>query len=174
MSRIDPRMVSTLVLTVSLSACVTPPLAPTIPVAPGPNRSFDAFVADQAACQQYATAQTAPQAYAASNQNVGAALLTTALGAGIGGAVGGGYAAGIGAASGAALGVFAGAGNAGFAQMSLQQQYDFLYGQCMYAHGDQVPGFSPPPSTPPYPGGPGPAPYGGQLYPGAPVPPPSR
>src|SRR6516162_1767149 len=124
MRRIYPRIASALVLTVSLSACVTPPLAPTVPVAPGPNKSFDAFAADQAACQQYATAQTAPQAYAATNQNVGVTLVTTALGAGIGGAVGGGYAAGIGAASGAALGAFAGAGNAGFAQMSLQQQYD--------------------------------------------------
>jgi hypothetical protein len=174
MKRIDPRMAGALVLTVSLVGCVTPPLAPTIPVAPGPTKSFDAFAADQAGCQQYATAQTAPQAYAATNQNVGVALLTTALGAGIGGAVGGGHAAGIGAASGAVLGTLVGAGNAGFAQMSLQQQYDVLYGQCMSAHGDQVPGFSPPPGTPPYSGGPGPPPYGGGPYPGTPVPPPPR
>ena len=168
----DARMAGAMVLTISLAACVTPPLGPTIPVAPGPNKPFDAFAADQAACQQYATAQTAPQAYATTNQNVGTTLLTAALGAGIGGAVGGGHAAGIGAASGAALGTLVGASNAGFAQMSLQQQYDFLYGQCMFAHGDQVPGFSPPPGTPPYAGGPGQGAYGGQLYPGAPVPPP--
>jgi outer membrane lipoprotein SlyB len=174
MKPIDPRVAGAMVLTISLGACVTPPLAPTIPVAPGSNKSFDAFAADQGACQQYATAQTAPQAYAATNQNVGAMLLTAALGAGIGGAVGGGHAAGIGAASGAALGTLAGASNAGFAQMSLQQQYDFLYGQCMFAHGNRVPGFSPPRSTPPYPGGPGPGAYGGQLNPGAPVPPPPR
>ncbi|MBV8089223.1 MAG: glycine zipper family protein [Alphaproteobacteria bacterium] len=181
MKRIEPRITATVALTIGLAACVTPPMAPTIPVAPEPNKSFDAFAADQAVCQQYATTQTAPQAYAATNQAVGAALLTTALGAAIGGAVGGGHAAGIGAASGAALGTFGGAANSGFAQMSLQQQYDVLYGQCMAAHGDQVPGFSPPPGTPPYSGGPGmppypgglgPPPYGGGPYPGTPVPPP--
>jgi hypothetical protein len=172
MKRIDLRIAGAVALTIGLGACVTPPMAPTIPVAPGPNKPFDAFSADQAACQQYAAAQTAPQAYAATNQAVGATLLTTALGAAIGGAVGGGHAAGIGAASGAALGAFGSAANSGFAQMSLQQQYDVLYGQCMYAHGNEVPGFSPPPGTPPYPGGPGPGPYGGGPYPGAAVPPP--
>jgi hypothetical protein len=186
MKRIDPRIAGAVALIIGLSACVTPPVAPTIPVAPGPNKSFDAFAADQAMCQQYATAQTAPQAYAATNQAVGTTLLTTALGAAIGGAVGGGHAAGIGAASGAALGTFGGAANSGFAQMSLQQQFDVLYGQCMYAQGNQVAGFSRSPgmapypggrspasySGGPYPGGPGPASYGGGPYPGMPVPPP--
>ena len=120
-----------------------PPTIPTIPVAPGPNKNFEAFAADQAFCQQDATAQTAPQAYAATNQAVGTAILTTALGAALGGAIGGGHAAGIGAASGAAFGTVLGAGGSGFAQMSLQQQFDITYGQCMYAHGNQVPGFSP-------------------------------
>lgn len=185
MKRIDLRIAGALALTVSLGACVTAPQAPTIPVAPGPNKSFDAFAADQAACQQYATAQTAPQAAAATNQAVGTALLTTALGAGLGAAVGGGgwhgnagRGAGIGAASGAVVGTALGASEAGFAQMSLQQQYDVMYGECMSAHGDQVPGFSPMPGAPPYPGaspypgGPGLSPYNGSPYPGAPVPPP--
>ena len=60
-----------------------------IPVAPGPNKTFEAFGAEQSYCQQYATAQTAPQAYAATNQAVGMTILTTALGAALGGAVGG-------------------------------------------------------------------------------------
>jgi hypothetical protein len=29
--------------------------------------------------------------------------------------------------------------------MSLQQRYDLAYAQCMYARGNQVPGFAPPP-----------------------------
>jgi hypothetical protein len=49
------------------------------------------------------------------------------------------------------------------AGMSLQQQYDVYYAQCMYARGNQVPGFSPPPYSP--------TPYSG---PGAPLPPPPR
>jgi len=182
------RAVAVLAAAILLTACVAPPLGPTIPASPGANRSFDAFAADQAFCQQYAASQTAPAAYAANNQAVGGAILTTALGAALGGAIGGGYGAGVGAASGAALGTVAGASGSGYAQMSLQQQYDVMYAQCMTAHGNSVPGFSPPPGAPPY-GAPGRSPYAGQpgppsygpeeypggysgAYPGAPVPPP--
>src|SRR3974377_1192226 len=108
MKLVDPRMASALAVMFSLSACVAPPMAPMIPVAPGPNKTFEAFSAEQAFCQQYATAQTAPQAQAATNQAVATAVLTTALGAGLGAAVGSGgwhgnagHGAGIGAAGGA-------------------------------------------------------------------------
>jgi hypothetical protein len=177
MKHVDPRMAGALAAMGFLSACVTPPVAPTIPVAPGPNKTFEAFATEQSFCQQYATAQTAPQAYAATNQSVATALFTTALGAGLGAAVGGGgwhgnagRGAGIGAAGGAVVGTALGASQAGFAQMSLQQQFDVMYGQCMYAHGNQVPGFSPPPGTPPYSGAPGPSPYRAPPYPGGPGP----
>jgi outer membrane lipoprotein SlyB len=170
MSHNHRRIAGVLVLTVALGACVAPPMAPTIAVIPGPNKQFSAFAADQAQCQQYATAQTAPQAYAATNQAVGTAILSTALGAGLGAAIGGGRGAAIGAASGAVFGTAVGAGGAGFAQLSLQQQYDALYGQCMSAQGNQLPGFSPPPGMPPYAGAPGPGPYGPPPYAGAPGP----
>ncbi len=182
MKHIDPRVAGAVAVMVSLGACVTAPTASTLPVVPGPNKSFEAFAADQSLCQQYATAQTAPQAAAATNQAVGTALLTTALGAGLGAAIGGGgwhgnagYGAGVGAAGGAVAGTALGAGQAGFAQMSLQQQFDVMYGQCMYAHGNQVPGFSPPPGPspygpPPYSGAPGPASYRPPSYPGGPGP----
>ncbi len=39
MKRIDPRAAGALALMVSLAACVAPPVAPTIPVAPGPGKS---------------------------------------------------------------------------------------------------------------------------------------
>jgi hypothetical protein len=177
MEHTDPRMAGAFALMVSLGACVTPPVAPTIPVAPGPNKTFEAFASEQSLCQQYATAQTAPQAYAATNQAVGTALLTTALGAGLGAAVGGsgwhgnaGRGAGIGAAGGAVVGTALGASQAGFAQMSLQQQFDVMYGQCMYAHGNQVPGFSSPPGQSSYSGGPSQSPYGPPPYSGGPGP----
>jgi uncharacterized protein YcfJ len=173
MRPIDRRVVAAVAAAISLAACVAPPAGPTIAVAPGRNKSFDAFAADQAACQQYAAAQTAPAANAANNQAVGGAILSTALGAGLGAAIGGGRGAGIGAASGAALGTVAGASGSGFAQMSLQQQYDIMYAQCMSAHGNSVPGLSPPPGAPPYgspgqppyAGPPGPPPYGQGGYP---------
>jgi outer membrane lipoprotein SlyB len=170
MKHIDPRTAGALALIVSLGACVTPPTASTIPVAPGPNKTFEAFASEQSFCQQYATAQTVPQAQAATNQAVGTAILTAALGAALGGAIGGGHAAGIGAASGAAFGTVAGAGGSGFAQMSLQQQFDVMYGQCMYSYGNQVPGLSPPPGQSPYLGGPGRPPYGPTPYSGRPGP----
>jgi outer membrane lipoprotein SlyB len=175
MKLIDPRIAGFLAAAIALGGCVQPPVAPMIPVAPGTNKSFDAFGADQAVCQQYAAAQTAPAAAAANNQAVGGAILSTALGAGLGAAIGGGRGAAIGAASGAALGTVVGASGSSYAQMSVQQQYDVMYGQCMAAHGNSVQGFSPPPDAPRYPGGPmppsgpGPGPYPG---PGAPVPPP--
>jgi hypothetical protein len=158
--------------TVSLCACVGP-LGPTVPVVPGPGKPFQAFAADQATCEQYADAQVGPQAAYANNRAVGSAVLGTALGAGLGAAVGGGRGAGIGAASGALFGTAAGASGAGFAQMTLQQQYDLAYAQCMSAHGNRVPGFGPPPPGGPYGGPPpGPPPYGPPPPPPPPGPPP--
>jgi hypothetical protein len=167
MNRTNLRALGTLVLAATVAACAAPPPGPMIPVAPGLGKSFDAYAADQNACQQYAASQTAPAAYAANNQAVGGAVLSTALGAGLGAAIGAaagsaGTGAAIGAASGAGLGTLAGASNSAYAQLSLQQQYDALYGQCMTAHGNRVmapappqgypgPGYGPPPGYPPPP-----------------------
>ena len=111
MKYVNPWAAGALTAVLALAACVQPPLAPTIPVAPRPGKSFEAFANDQGFCQQYAYNQTAPSAAAANNQAVGTALLTTALGAGLGAAVGSGgwhgnagRGAGIGAASGAVAG----------------------------------------------------------------------
>jgi hypothetical protein len=153
MKRINPRALGALALVTTVAACAAPPPGPTIPVAPGPGKSFDAFAADQNFCAQYASNQVAPAVAAANQQAVGGALLSTALGAGLGAAIGGGHGAGIGAASGAALGTVVGASGSSYAQMSIQQQFDVLYGECMTAHGNQVPGFAPPPGAPPYSGG---------------------
>jgi uncharacterized protein YcfJ len=176
---------SALAATICLAACVAPPAAPTIPVAPGPNTTLDRFGADQTACQQYAAVQIAPAVAAANNQAVGGALLGAALGAALGAGIGAaagnaGKGAAIGAASGGALGIIGNAVGAPYSQESLQPQYDIMYGQCMAANGNSVPNVSPPPGTPPYSGGQAPYHGGSQLrppgdapYPGAPVPPPS-
>jgi hypothetical protein len=193
MNLFHPQIAAVLAAAMSLAACVAAPVAPTIPVAPGPNKSFDAFAADQAACQQYASAQIAPAANVANQQAVGNALLSTALGAGLGAGIGAaagnaGKGAAIGAASGGALGIFGNATATPYAQGTLQQQFDAVYAQCMAAHGNSVPGLyppgappyrgggAPPPPGPPYGGPPPPyssGPYGSGPYPGAPVPPPS-
>jgi hypothetical protein len=159
-----------------LAGCVTPPMGPTIPVMPGPNKQFDAFQQDDATCRDFAGNRVAGGAEAANNKAVGETLLGAALGAGLGAAVGGGRGAGIGAAAGGIVGAGAGSNTSGHAQYSLQQQYNIAYAQCMSSKGDKVqwgprarygygyppppPGYGPPPGAypPPPPGSPPPPP----------------
>jgi len=132
-----------------LDGCVSQPLGPTVQVMPAPGKPFDVFQQDQAECKQYADQQTAGGAQQANNQQVLTGVVGTVLGAGLGAAVGGGRGAAIGAGAGAIGGTAYGAGPAQYAQMSLQQRYDAAYSQCMYAHGNQVPGYYPPGPPPP-------------------------
>jgi hypothetical protein len=159
-----------MIAAVALAACAPTLMAPTVPVMPGPNKAGDQFLADTQACQAYANSQTAPLSAQANNQALGGALLTTALGAGLGAAIGGGHGAAIGAASGALVGGGVAAQGSSFAGMNIQQQYNLYYSQCMYAHGNQVPGFAPTAyGATPYPYGGAPA---AGPAPGAYVPPP--
>ena len=153
-----------------LAGCAVHPAGPTVAVMPAPNKPFEVFAQDQTICRQYADSQIAGGAEAANNQAVGTAVLTTILGAGLGAAVGGGSGAAIGAASGAVAGSAIGANNSGWGGYGLQQQYDVAYTQCMYAKGNQIPGYGygggyyggsnytygsypPPPPPPPPPSG---------------------
>jgi outer membrane lipoprotein SlyB len=156
MPRLKPtraaRFLPMLVPSLLLGGCVQTPTAPTIPVMPAPNKPFDVFRADQATCMNFASDQVAGAAQAANTSQVLTGVAGTVLGAGLGAAIGGGRGAAIGAASGATAGTIAGFGPAQMSQMSLQQRYDMFYAQCMYAHGNQVPGFAPsyaPPPPPP-------------------------
>jgi uncharacterized protein YcfJ len=131
-----------------LASCATTPLGPTVQVMPGYGKSFDTFQSDQSTCKNYAAGQVQGQADAANQRAAGTAVLGTVLGAGLGAAIGGaagnaGAGAAIGAASGAGAGTMIGAGNNSDDQMSIQQQYDNAFAQCMYARGEQVPGFAP-------------------------------
>ena len=143
------------VLGLLLSACAQTPLGPTVQVMPGPGKSFDAFAYDQATCKQFATDTVAGQAQNANTRAVGAAALTTVLGAGLGAAIGGGHGAGIGAASGALGGTAIGAGMSSGDQGGIQLQYDNAFAQCMYSKGNMVPGYGPMMvnTPPPPPGG---------------------
>jgi hypothetical protein len=139
-----------------LAGCAATPMGPTVQVMPGPGKSFDAFVADQATCKTYAAQQVQGQADAANQRAVGGAVLTGLLGAGLGAAVGSvggnaGAGAAIGAATGTSAGALGGADASSQAQWSIQQQYDNAFAQCMYAKGEQVPGFAPLVSSEPAP-----------------------
>jgi hypothetical protein len=131
--------------TLALAGCVSVPQGPTVAVMPGTSKSLDQFQSDNGNCQQYAQSAIAGPTRAAYDQ-AGANLIgSVALGALIGAAFGSvtgdaGYGAAWGAGTGAMFGS-AGAGNAGAASSyTLQQQYNAAYMQCMYTHGNQVPG----------------------------------
>ena len=147
-----------LAIAVLLSGCAQTPLGPTVQVMPGPGKSFDQFTYDQAGCKQFAEGAVAGQAQNANTRAVGAAAITTVLGAGLGAAIGGGRGAGIGAASGALGGGGIGAGMSSGEQYGIQEQYNNAFAQCMYAKGNMVPGYGPmmvnaPPPPPPPPAG---------------------
>jgi uncharacterized protein YcfJ len=91
----------------------------------------------------------AGQAQSANNRAVGTAAITTVLGAGLGAAIGGGRGAAIGAGSGALGGAAIGAGGSSNQQLSIQQQYDNAYAQCMFTRGNMVPGMGPAMMQPP-------------------------
>jgi hypothetical protein len=137
-----------LIAALALAGCVTIPSGPSVMVLPGTSKSFDAFQADNFACQQYAQAtlglggppgQPVPD-QAAANAAVAATLIGAAAGAAIGSVSG---QAGAGAAIGAGTGLLfgsAGAANAaGYSNYATQRRYDNAYVQCMYARGNQVP-----------------------------------
>jgi hypothetical protein len=144
-----------------LAGCAETPMGPTVQVMPGPGKSFEQFRADQANCKGFAADQVRGQAEHANQRAVGAAALSTALGVGIGalaGSVSGNMGAGaaIGGAAGVGVGAGIGAGNSSNAQYNIQQQYDNAFAQCMFAKGEQVPGYQHYVSTPavvPAPGG---------------------
>src|SRR2546422_1246236 len=104
-----------LVFTLSLGACATVPLGPSVMVLPGTGKSFDQFQADDAVCRQWASVQagTTPQ-QAAGSSTAKSGVLGTLLGAGLGAAIGAATGhPGVGAAVGAGGGLLAGTAGGG-------------------------------------------------------------
>lgn len=126
---------------VLLAGCVPAVMAPTVVATPGAGKAPADFAADHNTCAVLADQQIAPAKTAANNQIVGSVLLNAALGSG--GAAAAGGSNGDVAANAVANGLGAGAATAQSAQATLQRQYDFDYAQCMYAKGNNVPGFLP-------------------------------
>lgn len=135
-----------------LAGCVTLPSGPRTRVMPAPNKPFDVFLHEDAECRHFASRQVgvAPQE-AAINSGVASAAVGTAVGAAAGALVGGGRGAAVGAGAGLLVGSASGAEAAGMSSWELQRRYDLAYEQCMYAFGNQVPGFRSQPYAPPPP-----------------------
>ena len=153
----------------TLSACATVPLGPRVAAMPPPNKPYSAFQQDDYFCRGQAGNAVQGQVEAANNAQVGGALFTTILGAALGAAVGGGRGAAIGAAAGAGAGSLYGVNSAQWQQMSIQQRYDVVYAQCMYGHGDTIPGYGRPRYRPMPPGGYPPPPPPGTAPPPPPM-----
>ncbi len=154
------RMHSLIVLAlVMLAGCVRVPVGPSVATMPAPGKPFDLFMTEESFCRHFAAQQVGLTPNQASEQSaLSGAVAGTAIGAAAGAAIGAAVgSAGAGAAIGAGTGLIFGTAagvDAGYnASWVLQRRYDITYQQCMYAKGNQVPGFpavyTPPPPPPP-------------------------
>ena len=137
-----------LIAVLAVAGCVTVPSGPSVMVLPGTSKSFDAFQADNFACQQYAQATLGlggpPGQPVVDQSAANAAVAATIIGAAAGAAIGSvsgqaGQGAAIGAGTGLLFGSAGAANAAGYSSYSTQRRYDNAYVQCMYAKGNQVP-----------------------------------
>jgi hypothetical protein len=106
---------------------------------PGPGKTVDAFQADTASCKSFAAHQIQGRAETPDQRAAGT---VPATGDGLTGDAGGAAAAGDGGGGGGG-GALIGASSGANDQQPIQQHYDIVFSQCMYAKGEQVPGFAP-------------------------------
>ncbi len=137
-----------IVIVSMLSACATMPTGPSVMVLPGEGKSFEQFRNDESICRQFAYEQVGGVAgqQAAQNSQVTSAVVGTALGAAAGAAIGSasgdmGSGAAIGAGAGLLYGSAVGSSYAYGSYYEAQRRYDNAYLQCMYAKGNQIPGY---------------------------------
>ena len=133
---------------VSLVSCAMVPTGPSVMVLPGDNKNFEEFRNDDATCRQYALAAIGGVAgqQAAQNSAVTSAVVGTAVGAVAGAAIGSasgnmGSGAAIGGGTGLLFGSAAGSSYSSGSYYDTQRRYDHAYLQCMYAKGNQIPGY---------------------------------
>ena len=139
------------------AGCTTTlPTGPSVAVMPAPGKPFEVFAEEDRICRQYAEQSVGMNVNETAKQNaVESAVTGAAIGATAGALLGEHEGAGAGAAMGLIAGSAAGSDQAAYAQRTVQQRYDIAYEQCMYAKGNQIPGYryrqqaAPPPPPPP-------------------------
>src|ERR1019366_2280560 len=133
------------------------PMGPGVTVMPAPGKPFEMFAAEEHECRQYAEQSLGltPDA-AASKSFAGSAVAGTAIGTAAGALLGGRQGAAVGAGVGLLAGSASGSNQAAYSSRDAQWRYDNAYKQCMYAKGNQIPGYHyqlqqqippPPPNT---------------------------
>lgn len=136
-----------------LASCSSVPAGPSVAVMPAMGKPFDLFQSEEGLCRNYAAQQLglSPQ-QAMGESTVTGAAIGTAVGAAAGVAMGSvvGHAgegavigSGIGLLEGSAIGASSGRASS----WTVQQRYDIAYEQCMYAKGNQLPGYASAPSV---------------------------
>ena len=134
-----------LLMSLVYGGCATMPTGPSVNVLPTPGKPFDQFMAEDAACRQYAERSIGMKPQEVANQNaVTGAGVGTVIGAGAGALLGAasghaGAGAAIGAGTGLLVGTAAGANSGQVYGAEAQRRYDNAYVQCMYSKGNQVP-----------------------------------
>lgn len=147
-------------LAIALCGCASIPEGPSVAVMPGPGKPFDQFQADNAVCKEFARQQLgADPNQVAQQQVISGAAAGAAIGAVSGALIGGSHnSTGTGAGIGVLAGSASGAETANRSGYGLQRRYDIAYQQCMYAKGNQVPGYPVQQYAPPPPPGHAPPP----------------
>ena len=130
----------------TLAGCATLPTGPSVLVLPTPEKPFEVFQSEDAACRRWAEQQLgmSPQRTYDDNTVKGAAV-GTVVGAGIGALLGAasgnaGAGAAFGAGGGLLVGTASGAESGQAYGYQTQRRYDNTYLQCMYASGNRIPG----------------------------------
>jgi uncharacterized protein YcfJ len=109
---------------------------------PAPGKPFEVFAAEEHLCRQYAEQSIGLSPDAAASKNfVGSAVAGAAIGTAAGALLGGREGAPVGAGVGLIAGSAAGSNQAAYASRDAQWRYDIAYKQCMYAKGNQIPGY---------------------------------
>ncbi len=127
----------------TLAGCATAPIGPRVTVMPAPGKPFELFVQEERTCRQYAEQSLGANPNDVAAQNLaGGAAVGTVVGATIGALAGGQRGAATGAAAGLLFGSAAGSSQGAYSARDAQRLYDMAYQQCMYAKGNQLPGYA--------------------------------
>ena len=126
-----------------LGACTTIPDGPDVEVMPARGKSFEVFAAEDARCREWARTRAGSAEETDTRRAVEAAAVGTAVGAAAGAMIGPGEGEAIatGAGTGLLVGAAGGLDHGARSADRVQRRYDTAYMQCMYAAGNQVPGY---------------------------------
>ncbi|ATE60472.1 YMGG-like glycine zipper-containing protein [Thauera sinica] len=128
-----------------LAGCAAVPSGPRVAVMPAPGKPFDLFVVEERECRRYAEESIGlARGDLEARSAVGSAAVGTAVGAAAGALAGGERGAATGAGVGLLAGTASGTSQAAYAGADAQRRYDIAYQQCMYAKGNQIPGYASP------------------------------